>query len=60
MRFDYAEHTALVAYAEHNAPRIGATFTQPAPLRQRTPYTLRYPEPRPLSWLGRLMFALMG
>ena len=49
MQFDYSEHSALVAYAENNAPRIGATFTAPAPRRVR-----------PLSWLGRIIYALIG
>jgi hypothetical protein len=49
MKFDYQAHTDLVLNAEHNAPSIGATFTTPAPKRVR-----------PLSWLGRIMLALIG
>jgi len=49
---------AAASAATHSAPTIGATFKNPAPLRQRTPYTLRH-APRPLSLLGRVMFALL-
>lgn len=41
-------HNDMSTYVAHNTPIVGATFTRPAPHR-----------PRPLSWLGRLMFALL-
>lgn len=55
MRFDYQANTEMVLTAENNAPRIGATFTAPAPVRNTPRRT-----PRRMSRLGRWMFIYMN
>lgn len=39
-------HNDMSAYVAHNVPTIGATFSRPAPHH-----------PRPLSWLGRIIWS---